>query len=176
MSKSAVTIILFLLLLTVAVAGCNETDGSPALTTTNTPAFTSSPVATLIPTPEVVSKTWNIARGLSGLSITLTVVIWTGDEMVAEWVIVNQTTQPFEGSRLYSIFTPGAIATDQAGREGEFFIPELIRLDLMPGTMKHYETKWIFYPESSRITIELHDIHIDGSAYTDASAQFAFSR
>jgi hypothetical protein len=179
MGKLAITVIALLLLaFTVSLVGCTEPEEAPL----TTPVPTSAPTPTLVPTPTpaptpvIVSKTWNVTRMLSGLSITLTVVSWTGDEAVVEWEIENQTGQTFAASRLYSIFTPGAYATDQEGIEGEYFIPAAIKQDLKSGDSRHYETKWLFYPESSVITIRLSDVYPVDHNFVDASAQFVFSR
>ncbi|MCJ7522662.1 MAG: hypothetical protein MUP21_10665 [Dehalococcoidia bacterium] len=176
MRNSAVITMALLLVLAGVVAGCTGVENGATPTAISTPVYTPSPTTAPSPTPEIVSKTWNLTRKLSGLSITLTVVSWNGEEMTVEWVIDNQTGEVFKASRLYAIFTPGSLATDQAGNEGEYFIPESFRRDLGPGDIKHYETKWLFYPESTAITIHLSDIYIDGSNYVDASAEFFFYR
>jgi hypothetical protein len=79
-------------------------------------SFTYSVKATPLSSPAPTTKieTWNISGELSGLSITLTTVHWRGDEVMAEWVIENRTGQAFDRDRLYSFFTVGAIAVDQA--------------------------------------------------------------
>ena len=177
MRELAITVAALLLLaLIVSAVGCTAPEEEPV----PTPMPTSTPISTLaptpMPTPVTVSETWNITRMLSGLSITLTVVSWTGDEAVVEWQIHNQAGQAFAASRLYSIFTPGTYAVDQDGNEGEYFIPGPIKQDLGSGDFRHYETKWLFYPESEVITICLSDIYPEGHSFVDTSAQFTFSR
>lgn len=153
---------------------------------TPTPALAAPPTSTLAPTcappptptptpiPTTVSKTFNITRTLSGLSITLTVVEWTGNEASVQWEIENHEERVFEASRLHAIFYPGARATDQAGNEGEYFVPSPIEQDLRPGDSRHYETRWVFFPESAVITIQLDDFYMQGSSIVEASAEFAF--
>jgi len=153
---------------------------------TPTPALAAPPTSTLAPTcappptptptpiPTTVSKTFNITRTLSGLSITLTVVEWTGNEASVQWEIENHEERVFEASRLHAIFYPGARATDQASNEGEYFVPSPIEQDLRPGATKHYEARWVFFPESAVITIQLDDFYMQGSSIVEASAEFAF--
>jgi hypothetical protein len=88
----------------------------------------------------------------------------------------NPTGQSFKASRLYSIFQPGAHATDQAGNEAEYFIPPPITKDLEAGESLTYKTKLLFYPESTQITIHLPDIWVEGSTFTDISVEFSFAR
>jgi len=114
-------------------------------------------------------------RTLSGLSITLTVVEWIGNEASVQWEIENHEEQVFEASRLHAIFYPGARATDQAGNEGEYFVPSPIEQDLRPGDSRHSETRWVFFPESAVITIQLDDLYMQGSSIVEASVEFAFS-
>jgi hypothetical protein len=177
MSKLAVTGIMVLsLVFMMSLVGCTTPEEEPGPTPTPTSAPTPTLAPTPTPTPITVSKTWNITHMLSGLSMTLTIVSWTGDEVVVEWEIENQTGRTFTASRLYSIFTPGAYATDQDGNEGEFFIPTPVKHDLRSGDLKHYETKWLFYPESRVVTIRLSDIYPDNHSFVDTSTQFVFSR
>ncbi len=147
-----------------------------AITPTSTQASTCAPNPTPTPTPvaTTVSKTFNITRTLSGLSITLTVVEWTGNEVSVQWEIENQTGQVFEASRLYAIFYPCARATDQADNEGEYFVPSPFEHDLGPGDSRHYETRWVFFPESALITIRLNDLYQEGSSVVEASTEFSF--
>ncbi len=128
------------------------------------------------PAPTTKIETWNVSSKLSGLSITLTTVHWRGDEVMAEWVIENSTGQAFDRDRLYSIFSVGAIAVDQAGNESEYFIPERFERNLQHDDIKYYETTWLVHPESEVITVRLRDLFTDGSNFVDASAEFVFSR
>jgi len=128
------------------------------------------------PAPTTKIETWNVSDELSGLSITLTTVHWRGDEVMAEWVIENRTGQAFDRNRLYTIFTVGAVAVDQAGNESEYFLPERFERNLQHGDVKYYETTWFVHPESEVITVCLRDLFTDGSNFIDASAEFVFSR
>ena len=150
------------------------TDRTSTLAPTCAPSPTPTPAPTPTPVPTAVSRMFNITRTLSGLSITLTRVEWTGNEASVQWKIENHTGQVFKADRLYAIFYPGACATDQAGNEGEYFVPSPIEQDLRPGDSRHYETKWVFLPESATITIRLDDFYIQGSSLVEASAEFAF--
>jgi len=128
------------------------------------------------PAPTAAIETWNVSRKLSGLTYTLTTVHWTGNEIMAEWVIENKTGKAVDRSRLNTIFTLGIVAVDQAGNEGEYFIPEPFKRNLNNGDIKSYETKWIFYPESDVITVSLRDLYTDGHDFVDADAEFVFTR
>ena len=118
MRKLAITVAALLLLaLIVSAVGCTAPEEEPV----PTPMPTSTPISTLaptpMPTPVTVSETWNITRMLSGLSITLTVVSWTGDEAVAEWQIHNQTGQAFEDTiRLSDIYPEGHSFVDTSAQ------------------------------------------------------------
>lgn len=136
------------------------------------PALTPAPT----PAPTAAIETWNVSRKLSGLTYTLTTVHWTGNEIMAEWVIENNTGQTVDRSRLDTILTLGIVAVDQAGNEGEYFIPEPFKRNLNNGDIKSYETRWIFYPESDVITVHLRDLYSDGQAYVDANVEFVFTR
>ena len=176
--KSICMLIAALLVIGTYAVGCATQDWESTPTQTPTPTlYTPALTPTPSPTPTTVSKTFNITHDLSGLAVTITVVSWTDNEMVVEWVIDNQTDKDFDANRIYSIFTPGSLASDQTGREGEYFIPESFRRRLEPGDIMHYETKWLFYPESEEITIRLSDIHTrDGSNYFYTSAEYVFPR
>ncbi len=177
MKQLAIKLVTLLLLaFVVGAVGCTVPEEGPGPTPMPTSAPTPTLAPTPTPTPVTVSETWNITHTLTGLSITLTIASWTGDEVVVEWEIENQTGQTFTASRLYSIFTPGAYATDQDGNEGEFFIPAPIKQNLGSGEFKHYETKWLFYPESQVITVRLSDIYTENHSFIDTSTQFVFSR
>jgi hypothetical protein len=101
---------------------------------------------------------------------------WVGNEVEVQWRIENTTGQSFKASRLYTIFQPGAYATDQAGNEAEYFIPPRIIKDLEASESLTYKTKLLFYPESTRITIRLPDAWVEGSTFTDISVEFSFAR
>ena len=176
--RSTCALVMLLIVPVICIVGCTTQEEEPIPTLTPTPTlYTPASTATPSPTPATISKTLNITRELSSLSITLTAVSWTGDEMLAEWVIKNQTNKAFEADRLYSIFTPGALAKDQTGREGEYFIPEFFIRHLEPGGIKHYETKWVFYPESEEITIRLSDIYVlNGHNFIYTSAEYKIYR
>ena len=103
-------------------------------------------------------------------------VSWTGNEVMVEWEIENQSGQAFKASRLYGIFYPGALARDQAGNEGEYFIPSPIKHDLKPGGFLHYETKWLFFTESDIIRVHLSDLYQEGNVFVDISAEFVLWR
>lgn len=139
-------------------------------------ALTPAPTPVSSPAPTTVIETWNVTRKLSGLTYTLTTVHWTGNEVMAEWVIENKTGQTVDRSRLNTIFTLGIMAVDQAGNEGEYFIPEPFKRNLNQGDIKSYETKWIVYPESEVIAVRLHDLYTDGHEFVDADAEFVFTR
>ena len=103
-------------------------------------------------------------------------VTWVGDEVEVQWRIDNPTGQSFEASRLYSIFQPGAYATDQAGKEAEYFIPPPIIKDLEAGKSLTYKTNLLFYSESTRITIRLPDVWAEDGNFVDVSVEFSFPR
>ena len=179
MSKSTALLTLLLVLaLTVSAFACTAEKEvpSPTPTATLTPTPTLTPIPTPTPTPEPVTKVFNITRTLSGLNITLVMATWVGNEVEVQWRIENITGQSFNASRLYTIFQPGAYATDQAGNEAEYFIPPRIIKDLEAGKSLTYKTKLIFYPESTRITIRLPDAWVEGSTFTDISVEFSFAR
>ena len=179
MRKSAIALMVLLLLALIwDASGCAAPEETPTLTPMliTTPTSTLAPTSTPVPAPTAVSKVFNITRTLSGLSITITVVSWTGNEAVVEWAIENHTGQVFEVSRLYSCFYPGACATDQAGNEGEYFVPSPITQDIGPGDFMHYETRWFFFPESAVITIRLADVYQEGGIFVDTSTEFIISR
>jgi hypothetical protein len=175
MSKSiALPTLLLVLALTVSAFGCiaEKEVPSPTPTASLTPTLTPTP----IPIPEPATKVFNITRTLSGLNITLVMATWVGNEVEVQWRIDNPTGQSFKASRLYSIFQPGAYATDQAGNEAEYFIPPRIIKDLEAGESLTYKTKLLFYPESIRITIRLPDAWVEGSTFVDISVEFSFAR
>ncbi len=175
MSKSTALLTLLLVLaLTVTIFGCSAEKETPIASPT--PTLTPTPIPTPTPTPEPVTKVFNITRTLSGLNITLVMATWVADEVEVQWRIDNPTAQSFEASRLYSIFQPGAYATDQAGREAEYFIPPPIIKDLEAGKSLVYKTKLLFYPESTRITIRLPDVWAEGGNFVDVSVEFSFPR
>ncbi len=179
MSKSiALLALLLVLALTVGAFGCTAEKEAPSTTpaVSPTPALTTTPVPTPTPTPEPVTKVFNITRTLSGLNITLVMATWVDNEVEVQWRIVNTTGQSFKAARLYSIFQPGAYATDQAGNEAEYFIPVPITKDLEPGGSLLYKTKLLFYPQSTRITIRLPDTWVEGSNFIDLSVEFSFPR
>jgi hypothetical protein len=175
MSKStALPTLLLVLALMVSASACiaEKEVPSPTPTASLTPTLTPTP----IPIPEPVTKVFNITRTLSGLNITLVMATWVGNEVEVQWRIDNPTGQSFKASRLYSIFQPGAYATDQAGNEAEYFIPPRIIKDLEAGESLIYKTKLLFYPESTRITIRLPDAWVEGSTFVDISVEFSFTR
>ena len=179
MSKSTALLILMLMLaLAVSVSGCvtEKETLSPTPVSSPTPTLTPTPLPTPTPTPELVTRVFNIARTLSGLSITLVMVTWVGNEVEVQWRIDNPTAQSFNASRLYSIFQPGAYATDQTGKEAEYFVPPPIFKDLEAGKSLTYKTRLLFYPESSRITIRLPDVWSENGHVTDISVEYSFLR
>jgi len=177
MSKSiALLALLLVLALTVSAFGCTAEKEAPSPTPVASPTPTPTPIPTPTPTPEPVTRVFNITRTLSGLNITLVMTTWVGNEVEVQWRIVNTTGQSFKAARLYSIFQPGAYATDQAGNEAEYLIPVPITKDLEPGSSLIYKTKLLFYPESTQITILLPDVWVAGSTFTDLSVEFSFAR
>ena len=179
MSKSITLLTLLLMLvLTVSAFGCvaEKEAPSPTPVASPTPAPTPTPIPTPTPTPEPVTKVFNITRTFSGLNITLVMATWVDNEVEIQWRIENTTGQSFKTSRLYSIFQPGAYATDQTGKEAEYFMPPLITKDLEAGKSLIYKTKLLFYPESTQITIQLSDAWVEGSTFTDISVEFSFAR
>lgn len=179
MSKSiALLTLLLMLVLTVSAFGCvaEKEAPSPTPVASPTPAPTPTPIPTPTPTPEPVTKVFNITRQLSGLNITLVMATWVDNEVEVQWRIENTTGQSFKASRLYSIFQPGAYATDQTGNEAEYFMPPPITKDFEPGISLIYKTKLLFYPESTQITIQLSDAWVEGSTFTDISVEFSFAR
>jgi hypothetical protein len=170
---------LLILALVVGSIGCKATKTpkpTPMVTPTVTPIITPEPLPTPTPTPEPVTTVPNITRTLSGLSITLVSATWVNNEVELQWRIENTTAQPFKASRLYNIFYPGMLATDQAGKEAEYFVPATIKNDLETGKWLGYKTRLIFYPESTQITIRLSDVYNEGSIFVDISAEFSFPR
>jgi hypothetical protein len=177
MSKSTALLTLLLVLaLMVSASGCIAEKEAPSPTPTASPTPAPTDIPTPTPTPEPVTKVFNITRTLSGLNITLVMATWVDNEVEVQWRIENTTGQSFKASRLYSIFQPGAYATDQAGNEGEYFIPLPITKDLEAGKSLIYKTKLLFYPESTRITIRLPDAWAEGSTFIDISVEFSFTR
>jgi len=170
---------LLILALIVGGIGCRATKPptpTPVVTPTVTPTITPEPLPTPTPTPEPVTKVLNITRTLSGLSITLVIATWVNNEVELQWRIENPTAQPFKASRLYNIFHPGMLATNQAGNEAEYFMPATIKNDLGAGDYLNYETRLIFYPDSTQITIRLSDVYNEGSIFVDISTEFSFPR
>ena len=177
MSKSTALLTLLLVLaLTVSAFGCVAEKEATPPTPTVSPTQTPTVIPTPTPTPEPVTKVFNITRTLSGLNITLVMATWVGNEVELQWRIENTTGQSFKASRLYTIFQPGAYATDQAGNEAEYFIPPRIIKDLEAGQSLTYKIKLLFYPESTRITIRLPDAWVEGNTFTDISVEFSFAR
>ena len=179
MSKSTalLTLLLVLALMVSAFACIAEKEApSPTPAASPTPTLTPTPIPTPTPTPEPVTKVYNITRTLSGLNITLVMATWVGNEVEVQWRIENPTGQSFKASRLYSIFQPGAYATDQTGKEAEYFIPAPITKDLAPGSHLIYKTKLLFYPQSTQINIRLPDTWAEGGNFVDISVDFSFPR
>jgi hypothetical protein len=178
MSKSIALLAMLLLVLTVSAFGCigEEEAPSPTPEASPTPVLTPTPVPTPISTPEPVTKVFNISRTLSGLNIILVMTTWVGDEVEVQWRIENTSGQSFKAARLYSIFQPGAYATDQDGNEAEYFIPTPIIKDLEPGDHLIYKTKYLFYPQSTQINIKLPDTWVDNGNFVDISVNFSFPR
>ena len=177
MSKSAaLPTLLLVLVLTATVFGCVDEKGTPSPTPIASPTTTPTPtpVPTPTPTPEPVTRVFNISRTLSGLNITLVMVTWVDNEVEVQWRIDNPTAQSFNASHLYSIFQPGAYATDQTGKEAEYFIPPPITKDLAAGGSLTYKTSLLFYPESTRITIRLPDVWAENGNFTDISVDYSF--
>jgi len=170
--------LLLVLVLTVSAFGCTAEKETPSPTSaaSPTPELTPTPVPTPTPTPEPVTKVLNITRTLSGLNITLVMTTWVDNEVEVQWRILNTTGQSFKAARLYNIFQPGTYAIDQTGKEAEYFIPIPITKDLGPGNSLTYKTKLLFYPQSTQITIRLSDMWAEGSAFTDLSVEFSFTR
>jgi hypothetical protein len=135
-----------------------------------------APTPVSSPAPTTVVQSCNISRKLSGLDYALTMVHWTGNEVMAEWAIKNNTGQKVDRSRLNTIFTQGIAAVDQAGNEGEYFIPEPFQRHLYHGDFKTYETRWTLYPESKVITFKLSDIFTDGIVFVDTFVEFVITR
>ncbi len=170
---------LLILALIVGGIGCKATKTqtpTPVVTPTATPAITPEPLPTPTPTPEPITKVLNITQTLSGLSITLVSATWVNNEVELQWRIENPAAQPFKASRLYNMFYPGMLATDQSGKEAEYFVPAVIRNDLGAGSWLIYRTKLIFYPESTQITIRISDVYNEGSIFVDISVDFSFPR
>jgi hypothetical protein len=180
MFKVVMLAALLLMALAVVAAGCfweeEAMTPTPVASPTVTPAPTLAPTPSPTPGPTTLSEVFNITDNLSGLNITLTVASWTGDEVEVEWTIHNSSGRSFSGDRLYSIFYPGTVATDQNGREGEYFVPMSIENDLANSASLHYETSWLFAPESEVITVKLADTFKDGSQFVDLSAEYVFWR
>ena len=169
-------VVILIALLVATAAGCGESNGDLAADPTPTPA-PAAPSPTPTATTVTESRAWNITRELSGLDITLAVVHWTGDDLLVEWVIANPTGPKFAKSYLSDIFAIGAVAEDQDGNPGEYFIPEPFKLNLEPRDVVPYETKWRFYPESKTITLRLWDLRepVEGS-FVDANVEYVISR
>jgi hypothetical protein len=167
--------VMLLALCLAAGAGCGQTESGPAATPTPVATEIASPSPS--PEPVTVSKVWNITRNLSGLEMTMTLAHWTGDELLVEWVITNRSGQRFDKSYLNNIFSVGAIATDQDGNEGEYFVPPPFTRDLASNQMVTMETRWMLRPESRQITLRFWDLRepVSGSS-VDASVVFVFSR
>jgi hypothetical protein len=179
MNKSiALLALLLVLALTVSAFGCTAEKETPSPTpaVSPTPELTLTPEPTPTPTPEPVTRVFNITRSMSGISITLVMTTWVDNEVEVQWRIVNTTNQSFKAARLYSIFQPGDYATDQTGKEAEYFIPVPITKDLEPGDPLIYKTKLLFYPQSTQITIRLSDTWVEGNTFTDLSVEFSFAR
>jgi len=179
MSKSAALITMLLLIaLTASFFACVTEKEMPSLTPepSQTPALTPTPVPTQTPIPEPVTKVFNITRRLSGLDITLVMTTWVGNQVEVQWQIDNAGAQSFDASRLYSIFQPGAYATDQTGKEAEYYIPTRILRDLEAGESLIYKTSLLFYSESTHITIRLPDVWAEGGSFTDISVEYGFPR
>jgi hypothetical protein len=174
--STAGAVVLLALILAVG-AGCGQSESEPAATPTPEPVATESPSPNPSPSPTTVSRVWNITRNLSGLEMTMTLANWTGDDLLVEWVITNRSGQKFDRDYLNNIFSIGAIATDQDGNEGEYFVPPPFTRDLAIGQMVTMETKWILRPESRQITLRFWDIRepMTGSSVDD-SVVFVFSR
>jgi len=170
-------VVLLLALLLAAGAGCGQSESGPAATPTPEPVATEIPSPSPSPGPTTASKVWNITRNLSGLEMTMTLAHWTGDDLLVEWVITNHSGQKFDKDYLNDIFSIGAIATDQDGNEGEYFVPPPFTRDLALNQMVTMETTWILRPESKQITLRFWDIRepTTGSS-VDNSVVFVFSR
>ena len=178
MKSLPIVLTLLLVLAVIAVAaGCG---GTETPTPTATPAVTPTPTPDLLPTPTPTpsekTTVLNITRTLSGLSITLVSTTWVNHEVEVQWRIENPLAQSFKASRLYNIFQPGMLATDQSGKEAEYFIPAPITKDLEPGKFLILKTRLIFYPETAQITIRLSDVYNEGSLFVDISTEFTFPR
>jgi hypothetical protein len=177
--KSLPVILTAVLILVViaATAGCAVTETpTPTLTPAVSPTPTPELLPTPIPTPEEITTVPNITRTLSGLSITLVSATWINDEVEIQWRIENPLAQSFKASRLYNMFQPGMLATDQSGKEAEYFIPAPITKDLEPGKFLIFKTRLLFYPDSAQITIRLSDVYNEGSVFVDISTEFTFPR
>jgi hypothetical protein len=170
---------LLILALIVGGIGCRATKTptpTPVVTPIATPVITPEPLPTPTPAPEPITRVLNTTRTLSGLSITLVSTTWVDNEVELQWRIENPAAQPFKASRLYNIFYPGMLATDQSGKEAEYFVPAVIRNDLAAGDWLLYKTKLIFHPESTQLTIRLSDVYNEGSVFVDISINFSFPR
>ena len=180
MKSLAILLTVFLIIALIGGGiGCRATrtpPPTPVVTPTVTPAITPEPLLTPTPTPEPVTKVLNITNTLSGLNITLVIATWVNDEVELQWRIENPAAQPFKASRLYNIFHLGMLATDQSGKEAEYFVPAVIRNDLAAGDWLVYKTKLIFYPGSTQLTIRLSDVYNEGSVFVDISTDFSFPR
>jgi hypothetical protein len=175
--RSAAGVVMLLTLCIAAVAGCGQPESAPAATPTPESAATGIPSPSPSPGPTTVTKVWNITRNLSGLEMTMTLAHWTGDDLVVEWVVTNRSGQKFNKSYLNNIFSIGAIATDQDGNEGEYFVPPPFTRDLALNQMVTMETTWLFRPESRQITLRLWDLREPAAgSNVDASVVFMFSR
>jgi len=170
-------VVMLLALCLAAGAGCGQPESEPAATPTPEPVATETSSPSPSPGPVTMTKVWNITRTLSGLEMTMTLAHWTGDDLRVEWVITNRSGQRFNKNYLNNIFSIGAIATDQAGNEGEYFVPPPFTRDLDRDRMVTMETRWILRPESRGITLRFWDIREPASGSSvDASVVFVFSR
>lgn len=176
LAATALTVLVLLVLATGCLFQDDEATPTPVSSPTVTLSPTPLPMSTATPGPTTTSKVFNIAGSVSGLDITLTASSWTGDEVEVGWNIRNSSGGVFDKERLYSVFYPGAVATDQNGAEGEYFVPMRMENDLARGDTLHYETKWLFLPDSEVITVRLVDIFQEGSHYVDLDEEYVFWR
>jgi len=169
-------LVLLVLVLGAGLA-CRQTDSAPAATPAPTQAPTEISSPTPSPGPTTVTKVWNITRNLSGLEMILTLAHWTGDTVVAEWVLTNRSGEKFEKDYLNDILSIGVIAKDQDGREGEYFVPLPFTRDLARNQMVTMESTWVFQPESKVIALRLRDIREpEAGIHVDDSVVFVFTR
>lgn len=170
-------VVMLLTLCLVAGAGCGQSESAPTATPTPEAVATGAVSPSPSPGSATTTKMWNITRNLSGLEMTMTLAHWTGDDLLVEWVITNRSGQRFDKGYLNNIFSIGAIATDQDGNEGEYFVPPPFTRDLDRNQMVTMETKWILRPEARGITLRFWDLRepVTGR-HVDASVVFVFSR